>query len=326
MTGDPDDIDFDRIRAEIDEEVRLRRAGGDWPVGMDKELEELFGELSPTAKGRDEFTVVLEQAEERTFISSEVPTASNLPGGRQAKRALAKAIGWQARYVAQQATEYARSVTRALQVLGQRIDVLDEQMRELQDQVEGASAASAAQLLRHRQLADVASFAPVVVERLDRSARKRVLHAECGDGALLAALSAQGVDGYGIEPDEAAVAAAAGRELDVRVDDALNHLRVVPAGGVSAVVLSGCTERLPVARKVELLDLAVKAVSGGGLVAVLSTTPDAWGRARSQVEADLSPGRPLTPSTWQALLEERGLSAIAHHDHGEVYGVTAVRS
>ncbi len=46
MTGEPDDIDFDRIRAEIDEEVRLRRAGGDWPVGMDKELEELFGELS----------------------------------------------------------------------------------------------------------------------------------------------------------------------------------------------------------------------------------------------------------------------------------------
>jgi SAM-dependent methyltransferase len=326
MPADPTpEIDFDRIRAEIDEEVRLRRAGGDWPIGMDKELEELFGELSPTAKGRDEFALTLEQAEERTFISSEVPTASNIPGGQQAKKALAKAVGWHVRFVAQQTTEYARSVTRALQVLAQRIDILDEQVRALQEHAEGATTTAAEQLLRHRNPPDLTPLAPALLDRIDRTIRKRSLHAECGDGSLLARLRDAGVEGYGIDLDERAVEHAVTAQLDARVDDALTHLRVVPKAALGALVLSGCTERLPVRGKVELLELARSALTAGGTIAVISTTADAWGRGRTAVEADLAPGRPLAPETWQALLQERGFVDASRHDEGDVYAVIAVR-
>ena len=55
----------------------------------------------------------------------------------------------------------------------------------------------------------------------------RVLHAECGDGALIDALADADIDVYGIDPGSAAADRAAEKGLDVRRDDVLGHLASV---------------------------------------------------------------------------------------------------
>ena len=75
--------------------------------------------------------------------------------------------------------------------------------------------------------------------------------------------------------------------------------------GLAAIVLSGCVDRLALGGQLELLDLAMTKLAPDGRLIVLGTDPGAWGRARSPVEADLSPGRPLHADTWVALLERR---------------------
>ena len=56
-------IDLDEVRREIDEEVRARRAAGEYPPGFERELDALFAQFAP-AEASDDFDTSLERAEE----------------------------------------------------------------------------------------------------------------------------------------------------------------------------------------------------------------------------------------------------------------------
>ena len=54
---------------------------------------------------------------------------------------------------------------------------------------------------------------------------------------------------------------------------------------------------------------------------------EAWGRDGTAAEADLVPGHPLHPDTWNAVLPEQGFVDVRVHEAGAgAYVVTATRA
>jgi hypothetical protein len=90
----------------------------------------------------------------------------------------------------------------------------------------------------------------------------------------------------------------------------------VTPGDLGAVVLRGCVERRPTGELLELVDLVASRLAPGGVIVVCSVSPETWGRARTEIEADLAIGRPLHASTWESVLAARHFSGIDVHPCG----------
>jgi hypothetical protein len=302
--SDETPLDLHRVMAEINAEVRQRRAAGDFPPGLERELDAMFARYAPATTGAD-FDDVLEAADRTSFVHADVPILSNHAVLGYAKRALRPMTAWYMRFMAQQVTAFAGAITRAVRLLGRRVDALERVTVKAAEQ-------SLAEIIERRAGADLTPWLDVVSTAL-AGVDGRVLHAECGSGALLARLVADGRDAYGIEPTEALAMAAAQMGLDVRADDVLTHLRAVPEGALAGLVLSGAVDCLPLGSVLELADLATAKLAPGGLLVVLSSSPAAWARSLDPVISDLSPGRPLHPETWRELLQHRGFTdAVVH--------------
>jgi hypothetical protein len=241
-----------------------------------------------------DFDQVLVRAEQSTFIDVLAPTASSRPVVPHVKRVVRKVVVWIIRYVAQQASGFNEAITRAVRLLGHRVDALEEATGTRSvARFEGEADAT--------PLPDAAHWTPVLVDVL-RAVTGRVLHAESGDARLVGALVAAGVDAYGVDP-----VAARDADLDVRLDGVVEHLGKVPEATLAGIVLSGCVDRFPKAALLRLADQAVARMAPGGVLVVVGTDPVTWERERSPVEVDLGAGRPLHAETWAHLLRERGL-------------------
>ena len=294
-------IDLTRIQAEINEEVRRRRAAGDFPAGLERELDAVFARYAPAGAG-DDFDEVMVQAETQSFIHVDVVTASSKPGVSYVKRALRKVMAWYLRFLAQQVTAFAGAITRAVKLLGERVATL-ETVTVL------AGERTLSEVRERRAGPDLSAWVPVVTTEL-AGVTGRILHTECGAGTLLAALAKEGADAYGVEPVEALAMAASRAGLDVRADAALVHLRALPDRTLGGLILSGSIDALPLGEVLETVDRAAATVAPGGSVMVISTGPQAWAQGADPVVADLAPGRPLHSQTWAHLLTERGFTDV----------------
>jgi len=297
-------LDFARLNAEINEEVRRRRAAGDFPPGLERELDSLFARYAPATTGAD-FDEVVERAERTSFMHADVPTASNQRVLVYVKRGLRSLMAWYVRFLAQQVTAFAGAITRSVRLLGHRVD-------RLETVTIVAAERSLSEVKQRRAGADLSQWSAVVTNAM-AGVTGRVLHAECGEGELLAHLVADGRDAYGVEPSEPLAMAAARAGLDVRADDLLAHLRAVPDGALAGAVLSGAVDCLPLGSLLELADLVTAKTGPGAVVVVLSVGPGAWARALDPIVSDLAPGRPLHPETWCHLLATRGWDPALVH-------------
>lgn len=288
-------LDHQKLLAEIDEEVRRRRESGEIPADLERELDLVFARFAPVDALEADYEQVLTRAEQSTFIDVLAPTESSRPVVPIFKKVVRKLIGWYLRYVANQTSTFAHAITRAVRLLGERVDAL-----------EGASplAAGDAVLRAGPEPADLREWADAVVARL-KGATGRVMHGEVGDGTLLAALTVAGVDAYGVDPMPRPSV-----EGELREDDVAVHLRAVPDGSLAAVVLAGAVDRSSLGTQLTLADLSAAKVAPGGLVVVISRDPAAWQRSEDPVQVDLSPGRPLHAETWQHVLAERGFADV----------------
>lgn len=291
-------IDLGRLQAEINEEVRRRRAAGDFPPGLERELDSLFARYAPAGAG-DDFDEVMNSAETQSFVHADVPTESRLAPLVYAKKVLRKLMAWYLRFVAQQVTAFAGAITRAVRLLGERVTTLETVTVV-------AAERTLAEVRERRSGPELAAFEKLVVAELG-GADGRVLHTECGAGGLLLALADAGDEVYGVEPVETLVMEASRAGLDVRADDALVHLRALPDGSLGGLLLSGCVDALPLGEVLEVADRAAAVLRPGAKLVVLSTGPAAWARQLDPVVADLAPGRPLHSETWTRLLASRGL-------------------
>jgi hypothetical protein len=314
----PDDaVDIHKLAAEIEAEVRARRAAGEYPPGFERELDQLFDRFAPPEVSND-FDAALERAEDLVIVDPVIPVASNSPVLGIVKRVMSKLIGWYHVWVAQQISGLATAINTALRLLGGRVDELEHTVADV------ARARSVG--ARIAAVRDDGAWEAAVTNAL-HGCPGRIAVVECGDGALLAALVRDGLDAYGIEPRAAAADAALARGLEVRIDDGAAHLHAVGAAALGGLVLRGLVERAPLGDLLLLVDAAAgKLVSGGRLV-VCSLRREAWGRDTTAAEADLVAGHPLHPDTWNAVLPEQGFVDVQVHTAGaDAYVVTATRA
>lgn len=294
----PDSLDAGRVMAEIEAEVRRRRANGDLPPSLEQELDQAFERFAPVDHLGGDFGDALEAADRTAVVNLAVPIPPGRPAEALAKRALRKGMAWYVNYLAQQVNTFGSATVRSLRLLGDRVSDLE------------AQAPPIAPVLVPPAGPNLSEWQDLVLEHLG-PARGRVLHAECGDGALVDALVGQGVDAYGVDPRPTLVDAAVAAGRDAWPDDPLVHLAAVGDQGLGGLVLSGWVDRASVDGQRRLVALAAAKLAPGASVVVISTSPRAWARVTPPVEADLAGGRPLHPETWSYLLGQSGFVDVA---------------
>jgi len=311
---------LDRVRREIDDEVRRRRAAGDFPPSFERRLDELFARFTPTGTADDAFTEALKLADRSAYFDIEVPIGSRREPKGFVKWSLWQAEAWFVNYVVTQLNHFAASAMRVLHLLDERLSDVERDVGSL----------TPPPLPEEEVLvpgADPAPFADAVRAALTAatSPAGRVLHVECGDGSLVASLAGAGVDVYGVDPGSAAADRAALAGLDVRRDDVLGHLGSVADDVLAGLVLSACVDRLSLAERRRLLRLAEEKLAPGGTLVVIGTMPEAWERAAGPVAADLAPGRPLHPDTWVHLVGQLGFSGAQATVGADGFAVLATK-
>jgi SAM-dependent methyltransferase len=300
-------VDLQQLRQDIDAEVRARRAAGEYPPGFERELDALFARFAP-AEVSEDFDTVLERADEMMALEPRIPVASRNPAFLLVKKVVAKLIGWYHVWIVQQVMVFGSAITRAVRLLGDRV-------HELEGNV-GDMARERAALARLLPVRDDRVWSEAVVGAL-AGCTGRVLVVECGTGDLLAALAGAGLDAYGVEPRAMTADEAANRGLDVRVDDVHSHLQAVRAGALDGFVLRGIVERARLGEMLALIEAAHRVLAPGGRFVVCSLTAASWGHGATTAEADLAPGRPLQPETWQVLLGDQGFTDARPQPAGE---------
>ncbi len=311
---DPEVADrSDRIRylsevmAEVDAEVRRRRASGDLPAGLEQELDELFLEFSPVGlHGKARLRETLSLVDRSAYVDIAVPVESRKMVGTYVKRFIRKSMGWYIGFIVHQIVKFAWSVSRMLHVVV--------------DHVEDLEAAVDVQR--------VPPLPPAMVPETDPGSawwagealaalagvKGRVLHADSGSGSLLDSLVKAGVDAYGVDPTESAIRPSIDRGLDVRPESLLDHLDVVAHDALEGLVVTGSVQWLHPNERDRLVGLMATRLAVGGVVALQSSTPESWMEGTSPVISDLAPGRPLHAETWSQLLGDRGfrVQAVAY--------------
>jgi hypothetical protein len=194
-------------------------------------------------------------------------------------------------------------VVEAFRFLSARVATLEERMAAGDRPVEGA-----AWLVPARELGPWAG--PVAAHLLARTPGGTIVHADCGEGALLEALSGRGADAHGIEPRGAVALRALERGSDVTIAEASEHLAGRPAGMLGGIVLSGVVDRLPLHDLLPLLAQCRRTLARQGPLVVVTEPGDSVG-AREVAATDLLDGRPLHEATWELLLDRAGFVEVA---------------
>jgi protein-L-isoaspartate O-methyltransferase len=301
VTGvdDADRAYLARVRGEIDEEVRRRRASGDLPPQLESELEQLFLKHAPLGSTRQELHEVLRLVDRAAFIDPVVPVESSRPAGAVVKKGIRSMNFWYLRFITHQVSQFATAVSRSLHIL-------DQQMSELAGKVEAVEVPPSVVVdieWAHRR---DAWWFPTLTTQLEGCDR-RVLHAACGGGWLVAVLAAMNIDAYGVDPRPGRVADQELGDLDLREEPVLDHLEAVQADALGGVVMTGLFEGSGHGERRRLIEGAVTALAPGGVLVVHSLAPSSWDDADAPPEADIVQARPYRPGTWPHLLSELGL-------------------
>jgi hypothetical protein len=305
---------LDQVRREIDDEVRRRRASGDLPVNVERQLDQLFLAHSPLGGRGAALRDMLRLVDASVFIDPVVPVESRRPGGATVKRGLRSLNLWYLRYITHQVSEFATAVSRALHVLDAQVTDLRRKVDALQVPPVGPVDVTWAHHLG-------AWWVNVVLGEL-AGRPGRVLHSACGDGWLVGALVERGVDAYGVDSRERAPVLELDT-VDLRLEDVVSHVEAVASGSLGGIVLSGVVEGCGHAERRRLLESAVRGLRPDGVLFVHSLSPSGWDDDDAPVEADLAPTRPFRSRTWRTVLGDLGLDAsVADGPKGRDYLVT----
>ncbi len=235
---------LDEVQREIDDEVRRRRASGDLPLDVERDLDQQFLRHSPLGGRGAALRDMLRLVDASVFIDPVVPVDSRRPGGATVKRGLRSLSLWYLRYVTHQVSEFATAVSRALHVL-------DAQVTDLRRTVDAFPVAPSVVVevpwAHHPSVWWVGAVTGGLAGQPGR-----VLHGACGDGWLVSALVDGGVDAYGVDPRSRVSATRELDTLDLRVEDVSEHLGAVAPGTLRAVVLSGVVEGSGYGERVKL--------------------------------------------------------------------------
>jgi hypothetical protein len=322
------------VVAEIEAQARELRASGRVRSGFEDELEDRFEEVA-----------------EQALAAASAPVAP--PGGPHAASAMKRPASLaEAR---KQATALLRRrfgpTLRRLQRRGVLGAARAGEAAWLQVHVAGdhlervtarsAVASRALSLVRPRENATSPGVMhPIIegpllawaVERLSTPAAPGdqlppwpVLHVECGDGRVVEALGARGLDARGADPR---LSDRSGGDTSIVAAGALEYLGATASETLGGVLLSGVVDRLRPGAARALAQLVARCLAPGGVVVLVSARPEVI-VAIDPVAADLAPGRPMHPVTWCHLLARFGLSELTVFEpdasEPDVFAVSARR-
>jgi hypothetical protein len=198
--------------------------------------------------------------------------------------------------------EAMTQVIEAFRFLHARVSTLESRLAAEDNPLDGV-----AWLAPARELDDwVEPVASFVAPR----ARGEVVHADCGNGALVRALAQGGLVARGVEPRGGVALAALESGCDVTISEAAEFLAQRAADTLGGLVLSGVVDRLPLHALLPLLTRCrVSLAEGAPLVVVAERT--APGGTAEPVTEDLAAAGPLHVETWQMLLARVGFVDVA---------------
>jgi len=317
----PEESSFDvsRVMAEVDDDVRRRRASGELPSARERELDDLFVAHSPASGQGANLRQALERVDRAMYVDPVVPVDSNHRAGGAIKRGMRSASLWYVGWLTHQINQFASATSRSLHLIEQRLIELEGG--------DGVQRAPRAEVVEFPELHGGEAWWVAPAIDAVGPAPGRTLHAACGDGWLVRRLVAAGRDAYGVDPRPGRAAPEVGAASDLRTDEVAVHLRAVVPGDLGAVILSGVVDGMAAGEREELLRLTTTALAPSGVLVLHSVTATTWHGPAAPVQADLCPGRPLRSGSWCALLDARGYHASVRPGPGEAdYLVTAVRA
>jgi hypothetical protein len=194
-------------------------------------------------------------------------------------------------------------VVEAFRFLSARVEALEGRLAAQDRPVEGA-----AWLVPARALGALAG--PVAAHILARTPGGEIVHADCGDGDLLQALSQRGAPAHGVEPRGAVALRALEHGYTVTIAEASEYLASRAGGSTGGVVLSGVVDRLPLSSLLPLLAQSRRVLRRGAPLVVISE-PSAAAESRDAPARDLIDGHPLHEATWELLLDRVGFVEVA---------------
>jgi hypothetical protein len=218
--------------------------------------------------------------------------------GGYVKRFIRKSLNWYIGFIVHQIVKFAWAVSRMFHVVVAHVEDLEVEVAAQRVPELPSSAVP---------VVDPGSgwWAVEAVATMT-GVRGRVLHADCGNGSLVDALMAAGVDAYGVDPSDPVIEPAVERGLDVRAESVLDHLEVVADEALSGLVLSGSVQWLHPNQRDRLVKMAASRLAIDGVLVLYSASPESWMATTSHVMSDLAPGRPLHADTWSHLLGQHG--------------------
>jgi hypothetical protein len=287
-----------QVMAEIEEDVRLRRASGDLPPKLERELDELFLAHSPVAGRGGDLTDALRMVDAATFVDPVVPVDSNRAAGAAVKKGMRTLLLWYVGWITHQISQFASAVSRTLHIIEGRLQEIERKLE--------VQRVPRAGVVEFPELHGPEAWWTGPAVKAVQSTSGRILHAASGSGLLVRQIVAAGGDAYGVDPRGSLVDQGVLAGSDLRAEELADHLRAVAPAALSGVVLSGLVEGMGGGEREQLLALLASALAPGGTLVLHSVTPATWAGPEAPPEADLAPGHPLRASTWRHLLEQGG--------------------
>jgi 2-polyprenyl-3-methyl-5-hydroxy-6-metoxy-1,4-benzoquinol methylase len=347
--------DLERLLVTLRERIEQRRAAGEYPPGLEADLEQHFERLATVRPPSATFALAeLEQAcgalGPVQFRQEAIPLESRLPGGSALHRAVAKTVGRQIRGVLEQVQRQSDDIVRAIDALAGATTVLADaydtqvlqQLDDLQDEL-------AQERRRIQQLAvrvgDVVARVPGTgVDTWystdafnahfrgltdDMAGRYRDLAAQfagCapvldigfGRGEFLELLAELGVEASGIEYDERLVERARTRGLRAEVGRAVEYLRELDDDSLGGIVMIQVIEHLSPQHVIDVVRLAGEKVRSGGRVVVETVNPTSLYTYAHALWVDPDHVRPVHPTYLGFLFSAAGFAQVERVDRSPV--------
>jgi SAM-dependent methyltransferase len=168
----------------------------------------------------------------------------------------------------------------------------------------------AAEVIKERQL-DAVRFIEMIA-----GSDAPLLDLGCGRGEWLTVLRDAGIRSYGVDTSAGMVADALDLGLDARCEDALTHLKNLPAGSLQGVSAFHFAEHVPLQLLTQILDAAFQALRPGGVILLETPNPTNIVVGAAAFYLDPTHLRPIHPDFLQFLVESRGfIDAEVHFVH-----------
>jgi SAM-dependent methyltransferase len=156
-------------------------------------------------------------------------------------------------------------------------------------------------------------YLPLVLACDAGSPAAPVLDIGCGRGEWLELLGEHGRSALGIDINATMLQECRERGLQVQQADAVAYLRGVEPGSLGAITAIHVAEHLRFGELIELLDLCLRALRSGGLLALETPNPENVEVGSCNFYMDPTHGNPLPPALLEYLVASRGFQRAEVH-------------